>query len=375
MITTRFAVLVLVTAACGKGGKDAGIEIFGKKPVPPGDLAKVKPGMTQAEFKAAFPSARPTPNHSGSPSLRIESGYSNVDYDVVFYSDKDAVAHVDIGVPKDLAAKLPTVWGPPTKDVMGNTWTNNDNGYNVTAMEMGRKTDVAFRPFVPLTAAYFGKAPALPGNWKDVKLGAKQADVKPTTNEEPGDVSIEPRYSDGELADIRVRLPAHAPKIIEAAWGPGTKTDDSTSWFNDAAGIRATLAGEQLLFEPYITYAKLFGTGPADMGQVPVKLAGKSKADFIAALGPKAAVADNVMLSYGMTKHGGQYAHVNCLHSCTLTIPYETNTAARDEMLAYLVSIWGTPKVDKDTRRFKVGGKTIVVDDWGGTLRIEVETK
>jgi hypothetical protein len=46
--------------------------------------------MTQAQLKALFPGIKPTPNHSGSPSLTIDSGYSNVNYRIGFYSDKAA---------------------------------------------------------------------------------------------------------------------------------------------------------------------------------------------------------------------------------------------------------------------------------------------
>lgn len=377
---TRLMVLVAVVAACGKSAKTADVDLFGKTPRPPGELAKITPGMTQAQLEAAFPSAHPTPNHSGSPSLRIDSGYDNIDYDVVFYSDKDAVASIDVRVPKELAAKLPTAWGPGDKSALGETWVDDVDGYEARVMEMGRRTNVSFRPFVPLTAAYFGKAPALPGNWKAITFGAKETEVHPGTADEPRDVAIHPRYSDDALQAVSIDLPARATALLATAWGPGTKLGDTTVWFDDAAGIRATLAGTELVLEPYETYAKLFGTGPGDLGDVPVAIEGTSKAEVIAALGPRVRTADNVMLQYGMPKYGGQYAAMNCLFfpeaRCDLTVPYETNTAARDEMLAYLVSIWGEPtKVDKDDRWFKVGGKTLRVDDWGGQLKISVETK
>ena len=100
----------LLAVACGKGGsgKEAGAEVFGNKPVPPGELIKVKAGMTQAEVKNVFPSAKPTPNHSGSPSLSLDSGYSNLEYRIGFYSDKDAVADIEVIAPKslDLVTKL-----------------------------------------------------------------------------------------------------------------------------------------------------------------------------------------------------------------------------------------------------------------------------
>lgn len=387
MSRIQLVVLLSLSAACGKSGKSAGIEVFGTKPVPPGELAKIKPGMTQAQVKAAFPSAHPTPNHSGSPSLRVDSGYSNLDYDIVFYSDKDAVADVTVRTDKDLTSKLPTVWGPAQKSPMGDSWMNDADGYEVSVMEMPRHSDISYRLFRPLDAAYFGKTPGLPGAWKDVKLGAKKADIHVNDDDEPGpfgaQVSMDPRYSDdGELEALRVTVPANTGKIIEAAWGPGTKTGDETlTWFNEATGVRADLAGTQLRFEPFISYAKLFGTGPSDMGRVPVDLQGKTKEQVQAAFGPKAQSADNVLLGLPDTKTGAQQRpSIDCSFfsgtDCELRVPYDKNTAARDEMLAYLTKIWGAPtKTEKDTRWFKVGTRTIKVDDWGGELKLSVEPK
>src|SRR5436190_14511337 len=95
MTTQRTLFLVLALAACGKGsGKTASVDLFGKKPVPPGDLTKVKAGMTQDDVKKLFPGIKPTPNHSGSPSLTVESGYDNAAYRISFYSDLETVADV-----------------------------------------------------------------------------------------------------------------------------------------------------------------------------------------------------------------------------------------------------------------------------------------
>lgn len=165
--------------ACGKGGggsggggsKTATIDLFGKKPVPPGDLAKVKAGMTQEDVKALFPGIQPTPNHSGSPSLRVPSGYSNVDYDIVFYDDLKTVADISINVPKDLGAQLEKAWGPGQKGPMGPEWVNEEDGYSVEAWEMGRKTDVQFKPFIQVNADYVGTKPGPFDMLTKVKLG------------------------------------------------------------------------------------------------------------------------------------------------------------------------------------------------------------
>ena len=239
-------ILCIALAACGGGGDDksASVDLFGKKPVPPGDLAKVKAGMTQDEVKKLLPAAKKTPNHSGSPSLTIPSGYANVDYRIGFYSDKDEVADVSVHVPKDLGKQLEKAWGPPSESgPMGTRWVNEDDGYEVRANEMGRKTWVDFRPFTPLTSEFFGKEPAPLGVLSKVKLGMTYEEIAavapgfekagaPRGNgsyiaHDPGvkDVSIEIDYDqDNKAEGFVIKLPERGPDLVVKAWGarPGT---------------------------------------------------------------------------------------------------------------------------------------------------------
>jgi hypothetical protein len=236
-------ILGLALAACGKGGgssssKTAGIELFGKTPVPPGDLAKVKAGMSQDQVKALFPGIKPTPNHSGSPSLSIDSGYSNVDYRIGFYSDKDEVADVSVRVPPDLGAKLETAWGAPTEKGMWPTWVNDEAGYEVSLMEMGRKSDVSFRPFVSLNTAFFGAKPGPVDILAKVKLGMTRDEIAAaapgfeTAGADKGNGSYIPheaaakgvrvsiRYDENNKAEeYLVELPAKGPEMVVKAWG------------------------------------------------------------------------------------------------------------------------------------------------------------
>lgn len=241
----RTVILALALAACGKGGggaspsKTAGIELFGKTPVPPGDLAKVKAGMTQAEVKALFPGIKPTPRHSGSPSLSLVSGYSNADYRIGFYSDKDEVADVAVEVPTALAAKLATSWGPPTEKGMWPTWVNDDAGYEASLMEMGTETQVRFQPFVPLSAEFFGAKPAPIDVLTKVKLGMTRDEIARAAPgfeaagaskgngsyvsyvAKPRGVTISIRYDDQDKAEqYIVQLPKRGDERVVKAWGP-----------------------------------------------------------------------------------------------------------------------------------------------------------
>jgi hypothetical protein len=238
----RTVILALALAACGKGGsssKTAGIELFGKTPVPPGDLAKVKPGMTQAQVKALFPGIKPTPNHSGSPSLTIDSGYSNVSYRIGFYSDKDAVADLSVEVPKDLGAKLEGAWGPPAEKGMWPKWVDDEAGYEASLMEMGRKTDVSYRPFLPLNAAFFGAKPGPVDILAKVKLGMTREEIAAAApgfekagaekgngsyvsyEAEPKGVTVSIKYDENNKAEqYVVELPPRGAELVTKAWGP-----------------------------------------------------------------------------------------------------------------------------------------------------------
>jgi hypothetical protein len=272
---TQFKRLALlsVLAACSKGGggKSASIDMFGKKPVPPGDLAKIKPGMTQAQVKALFPGIGPTPNHSGSPSLRIPSGYSDAQYDIVFYSDRDAVADIDVDVPKAVGAKLEQAWGAPTDKGMFPKWVNDDDGYEASLQEMGRKSTVEFRPFTPLSAAFFGSKPGPIDVLTKVKLGMTRDEIAKAapgfeTAGAPGgngsfvpyeaaakDVRIEIDYSaDNKAEQFQVTLPAKGGDIVTKAWGPrpgkARGTDTPMQCWDLADGTRVELQDNRLTY-------------------------------------------------------------------------------------------------------------------------------
>jgi hypothetical protein len=268
---SRFAVLVLV-AACGKGSdKTATVDLFGKKPVPPGELAKLKANMTQAEVKNLLPSAKPTPRHSGSPSLSIDSGYANVEYRIGFYSDKDAIASIDVSVPTDLAAKLDTAWGPATKDRMGDrAWENTDDGYDVTTMEMRRKTTIGFRPYTPLTQDYFGTQPGPVDALTKIKFGMTREEVTKAVpglegppkgggsyipfEGKPKDVRLSVGYDGADTVDrFEVDMPKRGGELALKAWGPSPATTRGTGtpvhcWDTADKAMRIELSDAHLTY-------------------------------------------------------------------------------------------------------------------------------
>lgn len=232
---------MVFVVACGKGksGPDITPAAFGSKPVPPGRLAKVKAKMTQAEVKALYPDSRPTPNHSGSPSLTIDSDFGNADYRILFYSDMDAVASVDVEVPKSLGItdELRKTWGKPADELGGMpTWSNDDDGYEAQVWEMGRETRIAFKPFVALTPEFFGKAPGPVAQLAKVKFGMSWEQVKEAVpglegpkggngsyipfQPGPKDVQLDVGFFEDKLDRMSMTMPARGVAMMAKAWGP-----------------------------------------------------------------------------------------------------------------------------------------------------------
>lgn len=238
----RIVLAAVIVAACGKGksGPDITPATFGSKPVPPGRLAKIKAGMTHAEVKALYPDARATPNHSGSPSLTIDSDFGNADYRIGFYSDLDKVASVDVEVPGDMKItdELKKAWGKPVSDLGGSpTWRNDDDGYEAEVWDMHRASRVQFKPFVALTPELFGKVPGPVGELAKIKFGMTWDQVKATVsglegpkggngsfipfNAKADGVTLEVSYTDDKVDRMSMRLPARGVAMMAKAWGPG----------------------------------------------------------------------------------------------------------------------------------------------------------
>ena len=236
----RIVLCLFVIAACGKSksGPDITPATFGSKPVPPGRLAKIKPKMTQAEVKALYPDARATPNHSGSPSLTIDSDYGNAEYRIIFYSDIDAVAEIEVEVPGDMKItdELKKTWGKPTSETINPTWKNDEDGYEASIWDKHRSSSVQFKPFTPLTAEFFGKQVGPVAELAKIKFGMTWAEVKAAVPGLEGpeggsgsyipfkakadDVTLDVRYSDNKVDTMAMRMPKRGVALLAKAWGP-----------------------------------------------------------------------------------------------------------------------------------------------------------
>ena len=129
------------SAAARTTGKTAGIELLGSRPMPPGDLAKLRTGVTPADVKAAFPTAREAEDkHAYDTTLALDSGYSNVRYEVSF--DADKLALISVEVPNAFEAQLERIWGPSDHG----TWLDKD-GWDVGTNKRAQRTIlIEYRP-------------------------------------------------------------------------------------------------------------------------------------------------------------------------------------------------------------------------------------
>ena len=395
--TSKWTVAAVVTVAalgltnCSKE-KQPGDDLFGKAIAPPGELAKIKAGMTQDDVKKVLPSAKPCERHSGSPCLEISSGFGDVRYLIGFYSDLKTVADIRIasrgGAPQRIAKKA---WGPGVADKYFPDqlhWRDEATGFDATIDDR----DITFKPFTPLTAAFFGSKPGRVGDWQKVEFGMTQAEVTKLAPDLghtlPGAtgadaVSVSPSFnSDDKVEKMQVRFPAANKDMVAKAWGPGlvigAADDQATYWFDEAGGIRASLRSffadqAELTMESYVPYSKLFGEGKDSYGLLPVDQLGKSKADVTAHFNITE-TSNFVRLPLGLTRLAGigtgdVYNSYVCNFifddkaQCDVGVFYGDNTAERDTIIAALKAKWGEPTMKGSDMIFRVAAPNIVVRD------------
>ncbi len=408
MNTTRgfsaLAAVILVALGCGKSGgsgKSAGPELFAGGIAPPGDLIKVKAGMTIDDVKKVLPTAAPCARQSGSPCLEIASGYNNLRFKVGFYSDKQTVARITVSsaVKGELAALAAKAWGAGTKDTEGmaeTTWRDDKTGF-IASTSFER--DINFQTFIPLNAAYFGTKPGIVGPWQGIALGMTRDEVLAKVPDAaapkgggsyipmsggPEGVSLDPQFGeDDKVKQLHIRFPSSVAELVEKAWGPGIKTSiaygvgsktESTSvsisWFDELAGLRFVVTESTLDIEPYLSYEKLFGAGKDDFGMLPVAVTGKSKADVAAHYGIPVPSSDNITVRLAAGKFSASATpSIDCRFNadkaiCSMTVQYSEPAGERDAIIAFLKAKWGEPKMQSEDMKFRDSTPSIVVSDW-----------
>jgi hypothetical protein len=387
-------------AACKGGGGGIDAAYFGKTVEPPKGLAKLRPGMTMEEAKAAAPGLKEGKGRDEGDWL-VDSGSDDVKLVVEFDDDK-----VERLVLKARTNKLEPVitkaWGAPTKETDKYSgeeraiWKNEAGAWKAELHCLERTCFLDFENFRPLTAEFFGKAPVPPGKYAGVKVGmtADEAgkiigDAKATekyVDAGPDDTSIIAQTSGDEkkVTSVRMMLPADSLPLLEKAWGPGQKQEGlmgkpNTVWFDAASGWRAMWEGEpigdsgSLEFENYLPIEKIIGAGPADLALFEKAGLGATADDLAKAYGSAWDPKDEV-LTFAPAAWGDLWTRVNVTFGpdgkvtyLRFGIPYAGHVPAHAEILAAFEARFGAPTDVEDlgrtNKQFKAAPPLLVYDE------------
>lgn len=250
-----------------------------------------------------------------------------------------------------------------------------------------------------LTAAWFGKAVALPGVLAKVKIGgAYDEALKAAGADSSGDLPESEfegvRYGiskdNNVVTEVNLWLPqAMKPRLVEA-WGEGkeitSKNSVTTAWFNPETGIRATYSNQSsgddayLRFERYLPLAKFLGEGK-QIAVLAQPLIGLTP-DAAAKAYPEYPYRNGLSLTLPPTEWElGEtdlvwYSPSGTIESVSFQISYKGRPEAKNEILAAIKAKWGEPKgEDKDSNAaiYNEADPRIVVDEKCSTCRDEIE--
>jgi hypothetical protein len=207
---------------------------LGKAVMPPGELAKVKPGMTKEDAAKAWPEIE--------KAQMLETGFEGVSY-----ATQDGLEGLVsmIRLPADKLAVVEQAWGPGQKVDRGGkpvtVWFNPEQGIRAVFSDEGsNKAYLRFEPYTPL-AKVLGDGPQIAildkpfeGKTEDeVKalypnLAGKTGSLHvPSTEWEFGSgTPLSPYAKAGKVQSLSFSIPFKTPegeaeimKLVEAKWG------------------------------------------------------------------------------------------------------------------------------------------------------------
>ena len=267
-MTKWFLALCLLSAACSKKKEDEGASAakatttekakvpeekakqpmtaawLGKTVAPPGELAKLKPGMSIEDAKKASP-------------LAGKAGTQESEIDGVAYAvQEDVTGGIDVMIrmPSDKKAVIEEAWGKGQDVDRGGkpvtVWLNPDAGVRAAYSDEGAgKAYLRFEPYTPLVKL-LGEGPQIAalakpfeGKTKD-ELKALYPELSrgsffslPATEWEFGSsgTNVSPYEKDGKTVSLAFSIPFKTPeaqaeimKVIEAKWGKAKGKVDFT---------------------------------------------------------------------------------------------------------------------------------------------------
>lgn len=398
------AAVLAALAACGSAPA-ATTDFFGQLPAPPRGLAKLHPGMSVADAKAAVPALH-EPAHKGvRDELVVDSGVGDVTLTV----------RVDAGTVTSIVAivrghrvreLLTRAWGEPeiARDSLGQpevTWASERTGWKVKLDCLERNCLVEYTPYKVLTAGFFGAHVVPPGDLAKLRIGMKLADAKALA---PGPVAaraglvtdvdgvrefvaIDDRS--GTVRSIYLNLPPHAEDLIGQAWGAGADSTEPVGkavkvWPDPETGWRATLRdalgySHDLAFDNYLPAAQLFGDQPDSLDVLRVPVLGKTadevkKAykDEVTGQGKELVLTllptewDRFGTRMTLSVAGGR------VHELSFEVPWRGHPEARDTLFELFKHKWGEPQELTPAD----GGKSLLVfRDEGPHVEVREDTE
>ncbi len=387
--------LIAVSFALGCGGeKTADEKYFGKVIAPPGELAKIKKGMTIAEAQKLVPSIKLDKERG---DYMVASGFDNLKIEVSLR--KDVVENVIYKFKgKDAEKFIVGAWGPGKVgkyDKESQQWQDDKTGFKAR-LSCSKNCYVYFENFTPLTQDFFGKEIASLSVLANVKVGMTEAQVLAAVPQFPAIVSslvdagpadvmmsVYVPKSSGVVQSTRMTLPPAAMDMLVKAWGPPVEITSSIKeqlnvWFNPKTGSRAVAQTETILeqisvvFDSYLPYQQLLGEDKDLIAFLPKPLVGLTADEIKAAYAANLGKEDDVQLTFPPTEYGKYETRVNFFmnegkaDNARFSIPYEGRVGAKDEILTFMKKKWGEPTVATDYEKslvFRAAAPVIKVKD------------
>jgi hypothetical protein len=368
---------VLAALVACSSAPAATTDFFGPSPAPPRGLAKLHPGMSVADAKAAVPALHDPARKGVRDELVVDSGVGDVTLTV----------RVDAGTVTSIVAivqghgvreLLTRAWGEPliARDSLGQpevTWASERTGWKVKLDCLERNCLVEYTPYKVLTADFFGAHVVPPGDLAKLRIGMKLADARALA---PGPVAaraglvtdvdgvrefvtIDDRS--GIVRSIYLNLPPHAEDLIAEAWGAGADSTEPVGkavkvWPDPETGWRATLRdalgySHDLAFDNYLPAAQLFGDQPDSLDGLHVPVLGKSVdevkktyKDELSGQGKELVLTllptewDRFGTRITLAIAGGR------VHELSFEVPWRGHPEARDTLFELFKHKWGEPQ-------------------------------
>jgi hypothetical protein len=407
------AACALALTACGSAPA-ATIDFFGTSIEPPRGLAKVRPGMTAAEAKAAVPDLR-EPAHKGvRDELVLDSGVGNIT--LALHLDGGAVSSIVavISGGRDQARELlTTAWGQPviSRDSLGQpevTWASEATGWKVKLDCIERNCVADFVPYHVLESEFFGAHVVPPGDLGKLKIGMKIADARRLA---PGVIDARAGLAigvdgvrqfvavddkAGTVRSIYLNLPRDAEKLIADAWSEGWDATEPVGkhvlvWPDPTTKWRATLRdalgySHDLAYDNFLPAADLFGDQPDAIDMLPQPILGKTVDDVKKAykdIDGVEVVASGKDLTFVMlpTEWERQQTRITGVVAggkvakLEFSIPYKPHPEARDVLMELFKKKWGEPTEKDKVLVFhdEEPHVEIVDDDEHGAWHVEIK--